>query len=77
MTIGNDFERPTDDPSLPAAMLRLARGTHPGTVVTEVYFDPDTSATLATRRLSTEAGSTLADTRIYTPPRVTRSLTRP
>jgi hypothetical protein len=58
----------------PASVLRLVRQTNPGSVRNEVYFDPDTAATLATASRIT---SGLEDVRVYTPPTVTRSLSRP
>lgn len=61
----------------PATMLRLVRHLHPGTLRTEVYFDPRTSATLARRIVSTEGGSPHTDSRVYTPPTAVPSLTRP
>jgi hypothetical protein len=53
----------------PASMLRLDRDA----ARDEVYFDPDTAATLATRYVRTG----VTDDRIYTPPTVTDSITRP
>jgi hypothetical protein len=61
----------------PATVLRLLRQTHPGTVRTEVYFDPGTSATLARRIVTSEGGSTVIDSRVSTPPTTVHALTRP
>jgi RNA polymerase sigma-70 factor (ECF subfamily) len=54
----------------PATVLRLR---HRG-MLTEVYFDPDTSATLAKRL--TYGGGGAADTRVYTPPTAVPDLGR-
>jgi hypothetical protein len=40
------IENVKDPIARPATVLRLVRRTNPGTVRTEVYFDPHTSATL-------------------------------
>lgn len=71
---GVEVVEDVEDPAgRPATVLRLDRDLHPGTVRQEVYFDPATAATLATRLIT----SHVTDARTYTPPTVTRSLTRP
>jgi hypothetical protein len=67
---GVEVVEDVEDPAgRPATMLRLDRDTQRQ----EVYFDPETAATLATRGVT----SSVTDARTYTPPTVTRSLTRP
>jgi hypothetical protein len=66
------------DPSgRPASLVRLTREMRPGTMRTEVYFDPQTSATLARRIVTSDTGTTATDTRLYEPPTIVSSLRRP
>jgi len=67
------IERVKDPSGCAATVLRHTCDTNPGTVHTEVFFDPDTAATLGRRM----GESTITDSRVYTRPETVPSLERP
>ena len=68
-------EEDAQDPAgRPATVLVHTRRTNPGSVRTEIFFDPSTSASLATRSTTTEFGR-FSQSWVYTPPASVDSVT--
>lgn len=66
-------EHAKDPLGRPATALVHTRDTDPGTVTTELFFDPGTAASLAARLTTTEHGTT-TQTWLYTPPTTVESV---